>query len=100
MGPRSLNILVWVDQAGGGTGTGLQLAAGAPPPYSAEVDSPTLGNGRSGPNALSAKAAALPQASRNEPNASFVGQAPMGNGLWGWPAHVLGPNRLTSKPIA
>ena len=40
--------------------------------YSTEMDPPNLGNGRSGPNAFSANAPALPQASRNEPNASLL----------------------------
>jgi hypothetical protein len=43
-----------------------------PAPYSAETDSPILGNGKSGPKALSANAPAFPQASRNEPRASLL----------------------------
>lgn len=40
------------------------------PLYSAVIDSPTLGNGKTGPNASSANPAAYSQASRNEPRAS------------------------------
>ena len=68
---------------------GLRLDAGAPLIYSAFMDSPTLGKGISGPNALSANPAAFPQAARNEPRASrlatYTNNRPTLTPIWPWP---------------